>query len=90
MFGLSDVRNVGSHSRESAYHVKCGVSNPANAHYRDLLRRHYKTIHVPPVEDDDLASDQNSVSLINRIPIACVNCAQSKTKCDKQVCIKIK
>ncbi|KAF2795031.1 hypothetical protein K505DRAFT_348910 [Melanomma pulvis-pyrius CBS 109.77] len=61
---------------------------------KDLLRRHYKTIHVPPRDDDDPASLRTGVVAINRIPIACLNCAQSKTKCDKQAscgrCVKRK
>lgn len=66
--------------------------------HRDLLRRHYMSIHAPPTElestqpDDELTSMRNLTT--ERISIACANCAASKTKCDNQMpcerCVKKK
>ncbi|KAF2713327.1 hypothetical protein K504DRAFT_498142 [Pleomassaria siparia CBS 279.74] len=57
---------------------------------KDLLRRHYQSIHVPPPEHGEPVPTRSET--VDRIPIACMNCAQSKTKCDKQVpcgrCVK--
>ncbi|KAF2733578.1 hypothetical protein EJ04DRAFT_564970 [Polyplosphaeria fusca] len=65
---------------------ECGVAFKR----KDLLRRHYKAIHVQPPDKDDPIFLRTAV--VDRIPIACLNCAQSKTKCDKQVpcgrCVK--
>ncbi|KAH7381522.1 hypothetical protein BKA66DRAFT_464379 [Pyrenochaeta sp. MPI-SDFR-AT-0127] len=65
---------------------------------KDLLRRHFRSIHAPPSEldstqaDDEFASSRNSAT--ERISIACANCAASKTKCDNQApcgrCVKKK
>ncbi|KAF2437261.1 hypothetical protein P171DRAFT_492255 [Karstenula rhodostoma CBS 690.94] len=49
---------------------------------KDLLRRHYQSIHVPPPDDGDPFLTRTET--VDRISIACLNCAQSKTKCDQQ------
>ncbi|KAF2871556.1 hypothetical protein BDV95DRAFT_43370 [Massariosphaeria phaeospora] len=64
---------------------------------KDLLRRHYRSIHAPPSDDDNQPDDDTAPSRnagAGRIPIACINCAASKTKCDNQMpcgrCVKKK
>ncbi|KAF2260295.1 hypothetical protein CC78DRAFT_29038 [Lojkania enalia] len=65
---------------------------------KDLLRRHYRSIHAPPTDDDNAQNDDDTAPTragsVGRIPIACANCAQSKTKCDNQMpcgrCVKKK
>lgn len=88
MFDLSAAQSAESPLKGSKWYLGYLRSHAAKLVTRDLLRRHYKTIHAPAHEDGDSESVRTGIVAVNRISIACLNCAQSKTKCDKQVCIK--
>ncbi|KAI1372951.1 hypothetical protein F4677DRAFT_448984 [Hypoxylon crocopeplum] len=51
--------------------------------YRDLLQRHHSTYHEARDPMEPLPGGVPTVA--GRTPIACLNCAQAKTGCDKRV-----
>src|SRR3954470_6708280 len=51
--------------------------------HRDLLQRHHSTFHEPRDPMEPLPGGVPTVA--GRTPIACQNCANAKTGCDKRV-----
>ena len=59
------------------------VSRHAESHGRDLLHRHY-TVHGRDGSQEPLTINGMIPKSAGRTPIACINCAKTKTKCDKK------
>ncbi|KAI1778019.1 hypothetical protein F4818DRAFT_282470 [Hypoxylon cercidicola] len=73
-------RHIPSHTNVKPH--RCSACQLSFAR-RDLLNRHHSTYHEAR---DPLEPHSGSVPTIaGRTPIACLNCAQAKTGCDKRV-----
>ncbi|KAI1639939.1 hypothetical protein F4809DRAFT_20387 [Biscogniauxia mediterranea] len=73
-------RHIPSHTNVKPH--RCSACQLSFAR-RDLLQRHYSTYHEARDPMEPLPGGVPTVA--GRTPIACLNCAQAKTGCDKQV-----
>ncbi|KAI1109015.1 hypothetical protein F5Y14DRAFT_47842 [Nemania sp. NC0429] len=73
-------RHIPTHTNVKPYLcTECGLGFSR----RDLLTRHFNTYHQAQEPMDRPPGDANT--LAGRNQIACTNCAQAKTGCDKQI-----